>query len=188
MLAGGEEYTGDYGDLGEGDLARFHARRLRALLRAGPDCVACETIPRADEAAVLARLLDELDAPDAWISFSCRDGRTTSHREPIEEAVTAATTSPRVVAVGVNCTAPEHVEELLRRARAVTDLPLVAYPNNGRNWDAAARCWTEAGTAALPERAVHAWVAAGARLVGGCCGLGPDAVAGVARALAPTFP
>ena len=188
MLAGGEEYTGDYGDLGEADLARFHARRLRALLRAGPDCVACETIPRADEAAVLARLLDELDAPDAWISFSCRDGRTTSHREPIEEAVTAATTSPRVVAVGVNCTAPEHVEELLRRARAVTDLPLVAYPNNGRTWDAAARCWTEAGTAALPERAVHAWVAAGARLVGGCCGLGPDAVAGVARALAPTFP
>ena len=188
MLAGGEEYTGRYGEVGEDDLARFHARRLRALLRAGPDCVACETIPRADEAAVLARLLDELDGPDAWMSFSCRDGRSTSHGEPIEEAVAAAATSPRVVAVGINCTAPEHVEGLLHRARAVTDLPLVAYPNNGRTWDAAARCWTDAGTAALPEGAVHAWVAAGARLVGGCCGLGPDAVAGVARSLAPTCP
>ena len=90
---------------------------LRVLLAAGPDCVACETIPRAGEAAWPRRaLLDRLGAPDAWISFFCRDGRSTSHGEPIEEAVAAATVSRRVVAVGVNCTPPEHVEELLTRA------------------------------------------------------------------------
>jgi homocysteine S-methyltransferase len=183
LLAGGQEYSGDYGAITDRELEDVHERRLRALLAADPDCVACETIPRVDEAAVLARVLDRLGAPDSWMSFSCRDGRTTVHGEPIEEAVAAAALSPRVVAVGVNCTAPEHVQELLARAATATDLPLVAYPNSGRTWDAATRAFGGDGAAALPAGAVRSWVAAGARLVGGCCGLGPDAVRGVARAV-----
>ena len=163
MLAGGQEYSGDYGTIALRDVERFHERRLRSLLAAGPDCVACETVPRADEAAALARVLDRLAAPDAWISFACRDGRRTGHGEPIEEAIAAAVTSPRVVAVGVNCTAPEHMEELLHRARAVTDLPLVAYPNDGRAWDAAARRWSEPGRGRLPAEAVRTWVRGGRR-------------------------
>jgi homocysteine S-methyltransferase len=184
VLAGGQEYTGDYGAVTPGELEAFHEKRLRILLSAEPDCIACETIPRASEAAALARVLDRVEAPEAWISFSCADGRRTSHGEPIEEAVAAATASPRVVAVGVNCTAPEHLEELLERARTATDLPLVAYPNNGRVWDAATRGWSDAGAPSLPPGAVRAWATAGARLIGGCCGLGPDAVRGVAQALA----
>ena len=35
----------------------------------------------------------------------------------------------------------------------------------------------------LPAEAVRTWVRAGAALVGGCCGLGPDAVRGVAAAV-----
>ena len=184
LLAGGQEYTGHYGTVTPRELERFHERRLRALLAATPDCIACETVPRADEAAALAHVLDRVDAPDAWISFACRDGRRTGHGEPIEEAVAAAVASPRVVAVGINCTAPEHVEELLDRARGATDLPLVAYPNDGRAWDAVARCWSEPAVGRLPAGAVRGWVEAGAVLVGGCCGLGPDAVRSVAAALA----
>jgi homocysteine S-methyltransferase len=184
ILAGGQEYTGDYGAATAAEVEAFHERRLLALLAAGPDCVACETIPRADEAAALARVLDRLGAPPAWISFACRDGARTAHGEPIEAAVAAATQSPRVVAVGVNCTAPEHVGALLARMRAVTALPLVAYPNSGRAWDGDARRWSEAGAAELPGAAVREWVDAGARLVGGCCGLGPDAIRALGRALA----
>ncbi len=176
VLAGGQEYTGDYGSTTVAEVEAFHERRLRVLLEAGPDCVACETIPRADEAAALSRVLDRLAAPPAWISFTCRDGARTAHGEPIEAAVAAATQSPCVVAVGVNCTAPEHVAELLGRTRAVTALPLVAYPNSGRVWDGAARRWNEPGAAELPDAAVREWVGAGARLVGGCCGVGPDAI------------
>jgi homocysteine S-methyltransferase len=183
LLAGGEEYSGDYGSATEATLEDFHTRRLRAVLAAGPDCVACETIPRASEAAVLCRVLDRLEAPEAWISFSCRDGRTTSHGEPIEEAVATAGGSARVVAVGVNCTAPEHVDELLARAGTATDRPLVAYPNSGRAWDAGTRRWTSAGAATLAPDVVRAWTAAGARMIGGCCGLGPAAVSAIAAAL-----
>jgi homocysteine S-methyltransferase len=183
ILAGGQEYTGDYGGVTAAGVAAFHDARLRALLEAEPDCIACETIPRADEAAGLARTLDRLGAPPAWISFACRDGARTAHGEPIEDAVAAATTGSSVVAVGVNCTAPQHVAELLRRIRAVTALPLVAYPNSGRVWDASARRWSAPGAAELPDAAVRAWVDAGARLVGGCCGLGPGAIRGIGRAL-----
>jgi homocysteine S-methyltransferase len=184
ILAGGQEYTGEYGAATAAEVEAFHERRLRALLAAGPDCVACETIPRADEAAALARILDRLAAPPAWISFACRDDARIAHGEPIEAAVAAATRGERVVAVGVNCTAPEHVAALLERMRAVTGLPLVAYPNSGRVWDAAARGWAERGTADLPDAAVRAWVAAGARLVGGCCGVGPGAIRALGRSLA----
>ena len=183
MLAGGQEYSGDYAGASDRAVEDFHERRLHALLAAGPDCIACETIPRASEAAALARVLDRLAAPEAWISFSCRDGRATSHGEPIEAAVAAAVTSERVVAVGVNCTAPEHLDELLARARTATDRPLVAYPNSGRTWDAEARRWTAAGATTLPAATVRAWAAAGARLIGGCCGLGPAAVRPIASAL-----
>jgi len=184
MLAGGQEYTGDYGDLGTSDLERFHERRLETLLEVRPDCVACETIPRADEAAALARVLDRVQAPEAWTTFACRDGRSTAHGEPIEEAVAAALSGTRVVAVGVNCTAPEYVEELLQRARSVTDRPLVAYPNSGQVWDADGRAWTQPGTASFPHALVRAWVDAGARLVGGCCGIGPAGIAELAPAVA----
>jgi homocysteine S-methyltransferase len=88
-----------------------------------------------------------------------------------------------VGAVGVNCTAPEHVAGLLERMRAVTALPLVAYPNSGRTWDAAERRWSEPAAPELPQAEVRAWIDAGARLVGGCCGLGPDAIRALAGAL-----
>ena len=72
-LAGGEEYTGDY-EVPDG----FHERRLRLLLTAEPDCIAVETQPRLDEAAAIVRLLEELDAPDAWVTFTCPDGERTA--------------------------------------------------------------------------------------------------------------
>jgi homocysteine S-methyltransferase len=90
----------------------------------------------------------------------------TGHGERIEDAVRAVE-SPRVVAVGVNCTAPEFVDELLGRIAAVTDLPLVAYPNAGRSYDAFTKTWSGDTSACT---------FAGARLVGGCCGWGPAAI------------
>jgi len=157
VLAGGQEYTGDY-EVPSG----WHEGRLRELLDA--DCIAIETQPRVDEAAAIVRALEELDGPDAWVTFTCRDGRLTGHGEPIEDAVLAVASSDRVVAVGVNCTAPEFVDELLGRIAAVSDLPLVAYPNAGRSYDAVTKTWSGEMSSCTFE---------GATLVGGCCGWGP---------------
>jgi len=69
VLAGGQEYTGEYGEVDGHTLERFHEPRLRALLAAGPDCVACETIPRVSEAAALVRVLA---TARAWVAAGAR--------------------------------------------------------------------------------------------------------------------
>jgi homocysteine S-methyltransferase len=156
-LAGGQEYTGDY------DVpADWHERRLRLLLEGEPDFLAIETQPRGDEAAAIVALVEGIDC---WVTFTCRDGERTGHGEPIEEAVQAVA-APQVAAVGVNCTAPEYVDELLARIRSVTDLPLVAYPNAGRTYDAATKRWSGGASSWSGDAAI----------AGGCCGVGPAAL------------
>jgi len=83
----------------------------------------------------------------------------------------------------VNCTAPEHVEELLRAAAGVTAKPLVAYPNSGELYDAATKGWRGASTAADWGGLVRTWHRAGARLVGGCCRTGPRHVEAIRKEL-----
>lgn len=170
----GAEYRGNYG-LARGALRSFHARRIDVLASADPDFLAVETIPDIREVVAVVDALGDLPA---WISLSCRDGATTCAGQPVEDAVLAASTSPSVFAVGVNCTAPQHLPELIGRIRGVTRLPVVVYPNVGRSWVDGA--WT-GETTGLAARDIGAWIAAGAALVGGCCETTPDDVALVAH-------
>jgi homocysteine S-methyltransferase len=183
MLADGSEYRGDY-DPGPAALADFHRPRIDALVEAGADLLAFETIPTIREAEVLVRLLDEVAIP-AWLSFSCRDAATTSAGEPIVDAM-ALGDHPGLVAVGVNCTAPRHLPALLAAAAEATDRPLIAYPNGGDRWDASKRHWVADGGGAYDPAAVASWTALGATWLGGCCGTGPREIGDLARRLAPT--
>ena len=183
VLANGAEYTGDYRGVTAEGLAAVHRPRIAALLDAGPDLLAIETIPSIAEVAALVELLAEFPGAEAWMTFCCRDGERLSDGTPIEAAVELAAGSGRLAAVGVNCTPPEHIGPLLARARACTDLPLLAYPNNGRTWDGEAFAWRGAGVDGFPRAVVAAWREQGARGIGGCCGIGPAAIAGVAEAL-----
>jgi homocysteine S-methyltransferase len=173
MLADGSEYRGDY-DLGATALADFHRPRIRALVEAGADLLAFETVPTMREAEVLVGLLDEVDIP-AWLSYSCRDGLSTSAGEPIEAAVAVAA-HPRIVAVGINCTAPRHLPTLLAAARTATALPLIAYPNGGERWHPASRRWLADDGGAYDPVVVASWAELGATWLGGCCGTGPGEI------------
>lgn len=186
-LADGSEYRGRYG-LTAHALEDFHRPRLTVLAESGADVLACETIPELEEVVALGRLLDDVGVA-AWLSVSCSDGRRLRSGAPAEEAFAAAAESVGVVAVGVNCTAPEHVDELLARAASVTSKPLVVYPNSGEGWDPATRTWTNpdelAGrrTAQVDGRAAVRWAEAGARLIGGCCRVTPGDIGAMAEAL-----
>jgi homocysteine S-methyltransferase len=178
MLADGSEYRGDY-DPGARVLADFHWPRIEALVEAGADLLAFETIPTVREAQVLVGLLDEVPIT-AWLSYSCRDGRSTSAGEPIEDAV-AVGAHPQIRAVGVNCTAPRHLPALLGAARTATDLPLIAYPNGGERWDPVSRRWLADNGGAYDPAAVASWAVLGATWLGGCCGTGPADIAALAE-------
>jgi homocysteine S-methyltransferase len=178
-LADGSEYRGDYG-LSSAELRRWHEPRLAVLADAGADLMAIETIPTLDEGRAIVELLAATDGPPAWLSFSCADGATTRHGEPVEAAFSLAEASDRIVAVGLNCTAPEHAPELIRRARSVTAKPIVVYPNSGEAWDPVTRRWTGAAGPQVDVAAARGWIAAGASLIGGCCRVGPDRIAQLA--------
>ncbi len=179
--ADGSEYRGNYG-VTRDELASFHAPRLAELIGAGAELFAVETLPTVEEAVVVRDLLAAYPSVRAWISFSCRDAATISDGTPIEDAVAEAVASPQVIAVGVNCLEPSLVGALLARAAGVTTRPLVAYPNDGRVWDAGARRWRGSSSAIEPELLTH-WRDLGARLIGGCCGVGPAAIERIAATL-----
>lgn len=184
MLADGSEYRGDY-DPGPIALREFHAPRMEALLGAGADLLAMETIPTMREAEVLVALLDDFGAV-GWLAVQCRDGTSTAAGEPIERLATLADGAAGLIAIGVNCTAPRHIPGLLQRlAGAHPDLPLIAYPNGGDRWDAGARRWiaTDATGGFDPESAAG-WAGLGATWLGGCCGTGPAEIARLAAAAA----
>lgn len=172
FLADGSEYRGDYG-LSVAELIAFHRRRLEVLGAAGVDLVACETIPSLLEARALVELLRAGPGPPAWLSFSCRDGSSLWDGSPLSEAVQLTRRAPRIVAVGINCTAPRFVDSLLVAAGRVSDLPLVAYPNSGEAWDADARAWLPGADSELVVERCETWRDLGARLLGGCCRVGP---------------
>jgi homocysteine S-methyltransferase len=185
--ADGSEYTGDYG-VGRDALRDFHAARFELLAERCP-LLAVETLPSLAEAEVLLALLDAAPGTRAWFSFSCDGPRTISDGTPIEECAALLAGHPRVLAVGVNCTAPRHVPELLRRLHeAAPDTPLVAYPNSGETYDAARRAWTGDRDAGEFAALAGEWYAAGARFVGGCCRTGPAHVRALRAALEGSFP
>ena len=177
-LADGSEYRGDYG-LSVAELMDFHRERLGVLVESGADLLACETIPCLAEGEALLRLLAEFPAAQAWLSFSCSNEEHVNHGEPLVDCVGLVNRSEQVVAVGVNCTPPRFVDSLLRRARQVTQRPLLAYPNSGEAWQNGE--WIESTRAADFCGAAATWRAAGARLIGGCCRTGPVEVAGLRR-------
>jgi S-methylmethionine-dependent homocysteine/selenocysteine methylase len=184
FLADGSEYTGAYaGEMSVAELRRFHRPRMEVLAEAGADVLACETVPAAAEAEALVAEAEWLGVP-IWLSLSAvvgADGVVRTRRgEPAAEVFRAAAASDAVIAVGVNCTAPAAIAPAVAAA-AATGKPVVAYPNSGEGWDAAARRWT--GTPGIDPAEVPAWVGAGARLVGGCCRVRPQHIAAITAAL-----
>ena len=181
MLADGSEYRGDY-DPGRTVLRDVHAPRMEALLDAGVDVLALETIPTVREAEVLIELVEEFGAA-AWLAYQCRDDATTAAGESIADAVRITDGAAGIVAVGVNCTAPTHVAALLRTARTATDLPLIAYPNGGDRWDASARRWMAGADGGFDPAVVASWSDLGAAWLGGCCRTGPDEIRALSGAV-----
>lgn len=175
MLADGSEYRGRYG-LSVAELEAFHRPRLEVLAAAGPDVLALETVPDADEAEALLRAVRGLGVP-AWLSYSVAGDRTRAG-QPLEEAFGPAADVDEIIAVGVNCCVPEDVDGAIEIAARVTGKPVVVYPNSGETWDAEARAW--AGRSTFAPEEVRRWRESGARLIGGCCRVGPEAIASIA--------
>ena len=122
-LADGSEYTGAY-HLSEAEFQDFHRPRIQALLDAGCDLLALETIPNGAETEALVHLLsEEFPQVEAYLSFTAQTASAISDGTLIEEVGRLAQSSPQVLAVGFNCTAPHLLVPLLEKLKQVCDKP-----------------------------------------------------------------
>jgi len=173
FLADGSEYRGNYG-LTENELMDFHRPRMQALIAAGADILACETIPCLIEAQAIAKLLQEFPATAAWLSFSARDGKHISEGQVFAECVKQLEAHPQIVALGINCTSPNYVTSLILEAKKATKKPILVYPNSGETYNAAKNDWNGDPVLNSFGEQAREWYEAGARLIGGCCRTTPE--------------
>lgn len=182
MLHDGSEYSGKYGVTAV-TLREFHETRLKLFDESDVDVLALETIPSRLEAEVLAELLVDCDKP-AWIGFSCSDDAHISDGTPVTDVVALFKDHPTVVAVGVNCTPPQYVPELVRKIRvAAPEKAVIAYPNSGEAYCVEDNSWSGTVTPGDCATAALEWVDAGATIVGGCCRMGPEHIRAIGDAL-----
>eukprot|EP01039_Chlorochromonas_danica_P006055 gene6055-6669_t len=193
-LADGSEFFGSYGKSRQ-ELLAWHAAKLPVHVASGAHALAFETVPSLEEVGALAQAVNDLPVNvQAWISLCCRSSSQLSHGETIEDACRAIEDADPFrkpsealaqvegdsdgrnvsrLAVGVNCTAPELVEDILQTFRDCCrkDRILLAYPNRGETWDAEKRCFDNSrplDCRSFSDMAQR-WKEAGARIIGGCC-------------------
>jgi len=183
-LANGSEYRGDYSLTLEA-MKSFHRGRMQALVDAGVDILACETMPsKAEVEALLELLVIEFPGTEAWFTFTLRDGEHIADGTCLSDIAGLFEDVEQVVGLGFNCVPDDLAIAALRKLRPLTEKRLVVYPNSGESWNAAAREWEGSRTEGsnLAHKTLE-WWDAGARMVGGCCRTTPGDVQTMCEAL-----
>jgi homocysteine S-methyltransferase len=186
--ADGAEYTGAY-DLSDDELLDFHEVRWRTLAASPADVLGCETIPSRQEAEVLLELLQRTPDRWAWMSFTCRDPAHLSDGSPLAAAARICDEAPRLAAVGINCTCPEYISQLVSVIREATDKPIIVYPNAGGGYDAERKTWEGDATDHDWPALAATWRDQGASVIGGCCRVSPADISSIrTRLVGPDLP
>lgn len=172
-LADGSEYTG-YQNISVATLMEFHKERLALIQQTDADIIAFETIPCVEEAIAIKNLLADHPGKKAWVSFSCKDDKHLCSGELFEDAIKILNDSDEVIGVGVNCTAPQYIESLIKIAKQNTHKTIMVYPNKGETYNAVDKVWEPLkGCTQDFNSYAKLWLAAGAKAIGGCCRTSP---------------
>jgi len=188
-IAGSVGPLGIYADEAEAqhiDRAEVFTAQLKALLGAGVDVIFLETFLDFEEIKIALTSLRKLstDIPAICSMVCSEEGRLPSSL-PILQAFRELVRLGANV-VGVNCvTGPHAMVQILRRIPA--DFLISAFPNAGYPRYHEGRFLYNAA----PEyfgKASRDFVAEGARLIGGCCGVGPQHIQQIALSIAGLKP
>jgi S-methylmethionine-dependent homocysteine/selenocysteine methylase len=152
-------------------LAREHADHAANLATAGVDLVLVETMNTIREATAAARAARGVGLP-AVISFVCWEGATLLSGEPLAEAVEVVRREAPL-AVGVNCLPPSNVPACLP-VLVASRIPAAIYANLGEPDATTGFARSEDCSPEAFAALALSWCAAGARIIGGCCGTTPD--------------
>ena len=173
-----------YGDETEAAFYEAFAEQARAFEAGGADAVIVETMMAIEECCVAVRAVRENTGLTCLASFTFDpqpDGGYASMMGVTPEQFAEQAQAAGAQIVGANCgTGPDHMIAIIGRLRAVTKAPLIAMPNAGMPE-------LVCGETVFPESPeemaskVGRLVAAGASIIGGCCGTTPAHIAALAR-------
>ncbi len=163
-------------------------REQAEVLMPHVDILLCETMSSAAEALAAATAACATGRP-VWVSWTLHEdgsGRLRSG-ETVPEAAKAIAHLP-VSALLVNCCPPESVTAAMPALAGLGRAPaggsantFVPVPEDwrldgGKEGDGLIQLRTDLGPEVYARHA-QAWLDAGARIIGGCCGTGPDHIA-----------
>jgi methionine synthase I (cobalamin-dependent)/5,10-methylenetetrahydrofolate reductase len=173
-------------ELPEEQKRELFREQMVALAEGGVDLFLFETFADIGELELALGLADEFGLPAVAQMAFFEEGRTR-HGVAAEE-VARRLTAAGAAAVGANCgSGPRELLMVLERMAAVTPLPLSGFANSGFPQYVDGRyiyLATPEYFAAMGRR----MAAAGASLVGGCCGTTPEHIRALATALAGLRP
>ncbi|MCL6641069.1 MAG: homocysteine S-methyltransferase family protein [Candidatus Rokubacteria bacterium] len=178
------DYALDEGVSDEEYEAAFR-EQAQALAEGGVDLFAVETMMFPQEAAAAVRACKAVaDLPVmATMFFQYEElhdrDRTMWGDAPAEVAKHLLAAGADIV--GMNCgRGPDRAVVIIREMRAVTDAPLVAYPNAGLPITTGDTVTYELGPEAM-AREYPALLDAGCNIVGACCGSNPEHIRRIAE-------
>jgi S-methylmethionine-dependent homocysteine/selenocysteine methylase len=157
----------------DSELAREHGTQARFLAEAGVDLILAETHNTIREAVAALSAAKASGVPAILSVVTDGDGRLLSG-ETIGGAARALLPL-RPDALGINCVpAARLAGDLERLAAAAPGVPLAAYGNLGLPANDKGWAFTEELSPEDYAEHARAWLALGARIVGGCCGTRPE--------------
>ena len=170
------------GTLKEADAETAYAEQARLLSEAGVDLLVIETQFDLNEAKAAIRGARSVTDLPIVCSFSYDRGtRSMMGVKPAQVGKELADAG--VSALGINCgRSLEDNLQALQELRQVTQLPIWFKPNAGLPHNDEQGTLVYDVTPEMMADQVPQWVAAGARLVGGCCGTSPDHLKAIAVA------
>jgi S-methylmethionine-dependent homocysteine/selenocysteine methylase len=155
------------------------------------DIFLCETMSTAAE-AVNAATAGVASGKPVYISWTLNEtpGAGLRSGESVTDAFNAVAHLP-IDSFLFNCTYPEAIPAALQEMKSLTDKPLGCYPNRSNKVDKAWTLDNEIVTGRRTDLTRDYFVAmskqcidAGATIVGGCCGIGPDDIMALAEEVA----
>jgi 5-methyltetrahydrofolate--homocysteine methyltransferase len=172
-----------YGTLSVADLEEIYAAQIRVVAEAGADIILIETQHQVEEACAAVRVAKAETALPVFCTFSFNAKGRTMMGLKAEDAA-RQTEEAGADVVGANCgDGPSAILAALEQMRPATGLPLLAKSNAGipQAGEGGQAIWD-----VTPEQMMahaRAFVALGARVVGGCCGTTPAFIAAIGAAL-----
>ncbi len=159
----------------EGELLEAFREQAQALSAGGADAIVCETFFDLAEISLAIQAAKETGLPVlATMTFDSGADKTRTMMGAKPEQAATALLAAGADALGCNCgVGIEVAAEIIRRMRAQTDRPLMAKPNAGMPEMSGSHAAYRQSAAEFAAQAA-ALRAAGADIVGGCCGTTPE--------------